>query len=399
MVENKEEIEALFKKMMKEDEENAPNDEIYHKDMEDVGIFKVQWKICGILGYQIFDVDTISYKFGEKLDSPDVSMVIRDEELALRLLKREVFEFDYGLGYKGGFKINYTEGWKIIDTDKGKKRVRISKPFITCRFNREKDYPFTLSKKLLFRIPFMLSKLPLFRNLLTSRVDGNDIGYFIPINQSIGTFEKYTLPVKVFKHFIEKASNIVMLEDCPCRRIHECQDHDHSLGCMHMGEDTKKLVLPGDVAHVATKEEALERVQLAVDNGLIPLLGRAMDEAVGFGVEDTGHFLSMCFCCPCCCIDIPIMKYGSSSLLNLSKIKGLSVIVDKDLCVGCGECLEACVFDGMEMIDEKANVLERCVGCGRCETACPNDAISITIEDSSGVDELIKQLEAHVDVT
>jgi ferredoxin len=53
----------------------------------------------------------------------------------------------------------------------------------------------------------------------------------------------------------------------------------------------------------------------------------------------------------------------------------------------------------MEMIDEKANVLERCVGCGRCETACPNEAISITIEDSSGVDELIKQLEAHVDVT
>jgi UDP-glucose 4-epimerase len=388
MVDNKEEIESLFKKMMKDDEESAPKDEIYHKDMADVGKFKVQWKICGILGYQIFDVNTISYKFGEKLDTPDVSMVIRDEELALRFLRREIFEFDYGLGYKTGFKINYTEGWKNIDTDKGKKRVRINKPFITARFNREKVYH-----------PFMLSKLPVFRNLLTSRVDGNDIGYFIPINKSLGTFESRTLPVKVFEHFIEKASNIVMLEDCPCRRIHECQDHDHSLGCMHMGDDTLNLVLPEDVAHVATKEEALERVKLAADNGLIPLLGRAMDEAVGFGVEDTGHFLSMCFCCPCCCIDIPIMKHASSTLLNLSKIEGLSVNVDKELCVGCGECLEACVFDGMEMIDEKANVLERCVGCGRCETACPNDAISIDISDSRGVDELIKALEAHVDVT
>ncbi len=388
MVDNKEEIESLFKKMMKDDEESAPKDEIYHKDMADVGKFKVQWKICGILGYQIFDVNTISYKFGEKLDTPDVSMVIRDEELALRFLRREIFEFDYGLGYKTGFKINYTEGWKNIDTDKGKKRVRINKPFITARFNREKDYH-----------PFMLSKLPVFRNLLTSRVDGNDIGYFIPINKSLGTFESRTLPVKVFEHFIEKASNIVMLEDCPCRRIHECKDHDHSLGCMHMGDDTLNLVLPEDVAHVATKEEALERVRLAADNGLIPLLGRAMDEAVGFGVEDTGHFLSMCFCCPCCCIDIPIMKHASSSLLNLSKIEGLSVNVDKELCVGCGECIEACVFDGMEMIDEKANVLERCVGCGRCETACPNEAISIEISDSRGVDELIKALEANVDVT
>ena len=166
-----------------------------------------------------------------------------------------------------------------------------------------------------------------------------------------------------------------------------------------MGDDTLKLVLPEDVAHVATKEEALERVQLAVDDGLIPLLGRAMDEAVGFGVEDTGHFLSMCFCCPCCCIDVTIMKHASTSLLNLAKIEGLSINVDKNLCVGCGLCVEACVFDGIEMIEEKAHVLERCVGCGRCETACPNNAISIEISDSSGVDELIKQLESHVDVS
>jgi UDP-glucose 4-epimerase len=388
MAENKEEIESLFKKMMEHDEKTVLEDEIYHKDMKDVGTFKVQWKICGIFGYQIFDRDKISYKFGEKLDDPDVSLVIRDEELAIRLLKRELFEFDYGLGYKGGFKINYTEGWKNIDTEKGKKRVRINRPFITARFNREKDYH-----------PFILSKLPLFRHLLNTRVDGKDIGYFIPINQSIGTFERQTLPIKVFKHFIEKASNIVMLEYCPCRKFHDCQDYDHSIGCMHMGDDTLKLVLPEDVAHVATKEEALERVRLAVDDGLIPLLGRAMDEAVGFGVEDTGHFLSMCFCCPCCCIDVTIMKHASTSLLNLAKIEGLSINVDEDLCVGCGACIEACVFDGMEMMDEKAHVLERCVGCGRCETACPNNAISITISDSSEVDELIKQIEAHVDVT
>ena len=145
LVENKEDIELLFKKMMKDDEESAPEDEIYHKDMKDVGKFKVQWKICGILGYQIFDIDKISYKFGEKLETPDVSMVIRDKDLAVRFLKRELFEFDYGLGYKSGFKINYTEGWKKIDTEKGKKRVRINKPFITARFNRAKDYhPFIL---------------------------------------------------------------------------------------------------------------------------------------------------------------------------------------------------------------------------------------------------------------
>ncbi len=389
MVDNKGEIESLFKKMLKDDEERASEDKIYQKDMKDVGKFKVQWKICGILGYQIFEIDKISYKFGEKLEEPDVTLVIRNNDLAVRLLKGERFEFGYGPGYKGGFKINYTEGWKIIDTEKGKKRVRISKPFVTARFNRDKNYHF-----------FILSKIPIFRNLAATRTTEDDIGFFVPINQSLGTFESQILPVKVFKHFIEKASNIVMLHNCGCRVFNDCQDHDKSIGCMYMGDDTLKVLVTEDRGHVATKEEALERVKLAVDNGLIPLLGRAIQEAVGFGVEDTGHLLGMCFCCPCCCIDVKILKHASSSLNIFRRIEGLEVKVDKDLCVGCGDCLEACVWNGMEMIDEIAKVnQERCLGCGRCETACPNEAISITINDSSVVHELINKLEAHIDVT
>ncbi|MHA1489740.1 MAG: DUF362 domain-containing protein [Promethearchaeota archaeon] len=387
IVENKE-IVSLFKKMLKDDEEKAPEDEIYQKDMKDLGELKVQWKICGILGYQIYDVDKISYKFGEKLEKPDISLVIRDPDLALRLLKREVFEFDYGPGYKGGFKINYTSGWKIIETGKGKRRVRINKPFITARFNRDKEYH-----------PFILSKLPIFRNLLTTRITENDIGFYIPINESLGTFEKKVLPVKVFKHFIEKASNILLMNECPCRVYNDCQDYDKNIGCMHMGDDTLNLLIPEDRGHIATKEEALEHVQKAVDNGLIPLLGRAMDEAAGFGIEETGKFMSACFCCPCCCVDIKVMKHASTKLSSfLHKIEGLNVVVDKEKCVGCGVCLEACVWDAMEMIDEIAHVSERCIGCGRCETACPNDAISIIFNDPSNVDALIEELDSHVKV-
>ena len=78
MVEKKAEIESLFKKMLKETEENAPNDAIYQEDIKTIGTLKVQWKICGIIGYQIFEKDKVSYKFGEKLEKPDISLVIRD---------------------------------------------------------------------------------------------------------------------------------------------------------------------------------------------------------------------------------------------------------------------------------------------------------------------------------
>jgi len=389
MVENKAEIESLFKKMMKNFEESPLEDKMYQEDFKDIGVFKVQWKICGILGYQIYEKDKISYKFGEKLEEPDVSLTIRDSDIAIRFLKGELFEFDYGPAYGGNFKINETIGWKVVETEKGKKRARINKPFVTARFNREKNYH-----------PFILSKLPIFRYLVTQRLNEEDFGAYVPINQSLGTYENQVIPYKVFKHFIDKASNIVMLKDCPCRTYNDCQDYDKSLGCVYMGDDTVKLLLTEDRGSVVTKEEALERVRLAIDNGLIPLLGRAMDEAEGFGVPDTGHFLSMCFCCPCCCVDGKIVRYASKSLNMFTRMEGITVKVDEDLCVGCGECLEVCVFMGMEMIDEKARVnQDNCLGCGRCESTCPNEAISIEIKDLSSVDELIKKLEAHVDVS
>jgi len=82
------------------------------------------------------------------------------------------------------------------------------------------------------------------------------------------------------------------------------------------------------------------------------------------------------------------------------RMEGITVKVDEDICVGCEECLEVCVFNGMEMIDNKAVVnQDNCLGCGRCETTCPNDAISISITDLGYVDKLIKDLEAHVEVS
>jgi len=78
---------------------------------------------------------------------------------------------------------------------------------------------------------------------------------------------------------------------------------------------------------------------------------------------------------------------------------GITVKVDEDLCVGCEECLEVCVFRGMEMVDGIAQVnQERCLGYGKCESTCPNEVISIEISDPSYVDGIIKKLESHVEV-
>ena len=68
-------------------------------------------------------------------------------------------------------------------------------------------------------------------------------------------------------------------------------------------------------------------------------------------------------------------------------------------CVGCGTCLEVCVFKGREIIEGKATIEpEFCLGCGRCVDVCPNGANTIQIENLGHIDELIAKIEAIVDV-
>ena len=395
-------IEILFKNMLVEQEEVTKQDEIYQKDIEKSPL-KVQWDTQGILAYQIFEKDNYSYKLGERLENPDVTITFSDAEAAKTFLKGEII--DYAAvpqkEYDGLIKFNYNSGWIPLETEEKRNRKpteRIVKPFLTVEFDKEKKYH-----------PYIISKIPMFRKILEEGGGGdNNYGVYVPINQSLGNYENQIIPLKIFKHFIDKASHIVMEDLCGCRLIKECEHHDVSLGCMHLGSDLINIDLedlerdlPQNIpGRIATKEEALERVQLAYDNGLIPLLGRSRREANVTGVTDTGKIMSMCFCCSCCCVNGNLMKYGSPSLSSLHRIDGLKVEVDEDTCVGCEECMQVCVFKGMEMIDGKAHVnQEYCLGCGRCEDTCPNGAISFDFEDSTYVDELIEVLESYADVT
>lgn len=385
------EIEKLFKKMIENLEGFTKTDKIYQDDMKNFeGELKVQWNICGVKGYQIFEKDNYSYKFGEEIDTPDVFISINDENLASKFLKCEPFEFSYTINDEGLFEMTHTIGWKIVESELGSKREKTSEPFLTAQFNLERGLHHLL-----------LSKLPIFRDFVAKQTgDEREYGSYLPINQSLGTFENQVLALKIFKHFIDKASNIVV-RNCPCRVAKDCQDHSVELGCMFLGDDSLKMLVTKEEGYVATKEQAYEHIKKGIEDGMIPILGRAMSEAEGYGIEDTGHFLSVCLCCTCCCVNAGILTNVSASLTGLfHRMEGLTVKVDEDLCVGCEDCLEVCVFSGMEWIDEKAVVnQDRCLGCGRCETACQNGAISIILDDPNRIDEIIKTLETYVDVT
>lgn len=63
------------------------------------------------------------------------------------------------------------------------------------------------------------------------------------------------------------------------------------------------------------------------------------------------------------------------------------LIVDNELCIGCGACEESCAFGAIEVVDGLAVVGDACTLCGACVDNCEVEALTIEgVEKSIQVD-------------
>jgi UDP-glucose 4-epimerase len=195
--------------------------------------------------------------------------------------------------------------------------------------------------------------------------------------------------------FIEKASIHVVMDSCGCRTAHHCDNFTNEIGCLFMGESA--LELPAGASRRITKEQALQHARKAIKLGLVPLAGKVRVDNFLMMTPDRNKLLTICFCCHCCCM-MGFYKHIPTEQLNgvISPVEGLSVQVTED-CVGCGTCLEYCVFDAIRIEDEVAVHSDRCRGCGRCEANCPQDAVKISIENPNVVEDVKDRIEAYLD--
>ena len=55
------------------------------------------------------------------------------------------------------------------------------------------------------------------------------------------------------------------------------------------------------------------------------------------------------------------------------------VEIDAEKCEGCGECVDNCPAEVLEMEGDKAKVVnaDECLGCETCVSVCPNEAVTL----------------------
>ena len=219
---------------------------------------------------------------------------------------------------------------------------------------------------------------------------------FVPVYENVELAGGTALPVSIVEHFIDAAAYHVILDYCLCRKGNGCENYDVSLGCVFVGEGAREI--SEEVGRHVGKEEALAHHRRAVEAGLVPVVGKVKIDAIALGVKDHNRLMTICHCCPCCCLTRGVHHAPRDVRDILVRLEGVSVEVGGD-CTGCGKCVEACIFKQITLSDGAAVVGEECKGCGRCATACPEDAITITVNNPDYVERCIDRIASFVDIS
>jgi len=225
----------------------------------------------------------------------------------------------------------------------------------------------------------------------------DDVVRKIEVDQAIDPPDEMVLPSKVVEYFIEQASVHWVMDFCLCRFSNQCQDYPIELGCLFLGEAA--LEINPELGRRVTKEEALEHVRRCREAGLVHFIGRNKLDTVWLGVGPGERLLTICNCCPCCCLWGILPEVTPRISDKITRMPGVTVTVS-DRCVGCGACTrDVCFVDAIQVVDGRAVISDACRGCGRCVDVCPEGAIEMSIEVGDFVERSIDRISPLVDVS
>ena len=195
----------------------------------------------------------------------------------------------------------------------------------------------------------------------------------ITMEQEIpGGVEVY--PYDLVSHYIEKSKDLAV-STCYCRH------HGELVGrpcdkpkevCMSFGPGAKFVTQRG-FGRSISKEEALKILKLSEKEGLVHC------------ASNTGKYIDfICNCCTCHCGILQSVKNAASP--SMIAASSFIVSLEEGECSGCGDCVEMCPMDALEMEGDVVAIdLKRCIGCGLCVSVCPTEALRLEPREGAPV--------------
>ena len=173
----------------------------------------------------------------------------------------------------------------------------------------------------------------------------------------------------------EQISEIIEREEsfavgtCACRHEKQlngdpCKIDAPREACIYFGK-VADFMIDRKFAKRFSRQELLALLEKCEEKGLVHNINNFM-----------GDNIVLCNCCGCCCNFLVRMK----QYRGLKQVAGSNfvAVVDPESCIGCGDCLDRCQMDALELGDETVRVIEEyCLGCGNCISVCPSESLSL----------------------
>lgn len=255
--------------------------------------------------------------------------------------------------------------------------------------------------KLVHRLLMKIKNWSFFWKLVRKIAFSGDYAFPLPsdrvitINETLDSQGSVILPNQIVDYFIEHAKYHVIMHYCLCRHSNKCKNFPE-WGCLFLGEAALKI--NPEQGRRVSKEDALAYVKKTREAGLIHMTGKLRGDSMLHGTSPSERFMTICSCCPCCCIT-SIFKYMPPLITDsYPKLPGLEVTIT-DRCVGCGTCSKnVCFGDQIQLVNKRAKIGKECRACGRCIPVCPQKAIELTITDINFFEKAVKRLSAVLTV-
>ncbi|MDD3492245.1 MAG: 4Fe-4S binding protein [Candidatus Thermoplasmatota archaeon] len=255
-----------------------------------------------------------------------------------------------------------------------------------------------------FPLRFFLARLTRFaplRKIINKLYFEHDDMVYVPrdtviaVNRDVTPPESLVVPSRLVEHFVEEASHRWIMNFCICRDANQCWDYPQELGCLFLGEASQHI--DPRLGRPASREEALEHLRKCREAGLVHLIGRNKLDAAWLKVEPEDRLMTICNCCPCCCLWLMLPHLDEEISSKVAKMPGVEVTVGPE-CTGCGTCVEVCFMGAITLEDGRAVIGADCRGCGRCAELCPQGAIEVSISQEA-LDRARDRIASRVDIS